>query len=565
MFANMYKRIIGLILYQLVVLLPMISQNAITNDFENKIKEVSIWTGNISESWDNAGNWDLNQVPGANDNVTIPVQPIGDKFPLIEANMEGVCNELSIESGSILKIRGFLTVSETLTCTDVNSLVILSDESGTGSLIFNSENVSGSVQRYLTDGTNHFIGASTTGATVNDLYFNGDPAVFMYNYSEDIGEWSAITDLNTPLESGIGYSVFVSDAENKQNVTATFIGELIADDLVVPPSALSYSEESPYPGYNLISNPFTSCMSWDLSNWQSENLSGSIWLWNGLYNYLFRNAQGMGNLANGIVPTSQAFFVRAIASNATLTLSADDRVHSNQNFYKKSNRDNEAYIALEVRKQDKTDEVWVAFCDECAEDEDIGWDTEKLYGSADAPQLFIKTSDNEMSIDALPLLGAETKTLELHFIAGESGEHSIAYTDFNNGGMEGIAVLLKDLFENTEQFLSMNPTYYFNADVNDAENRFEIDIWEMPLAIPDISKDQYSIYSLENSIRIRPLKSSSKENLIVQIFDLSGRMIIEVESTSENEITIPFHGYQTYVVVRLISDNSVFNKKLYVK
>lgn len=527
-----------------------------------------VWTGIVSEEWNDPLNWDLNEIPGTYSDITIPASPEGSYFPVINSESSIDCNNLTIEQGSLLQLRGFLTVLGELNNTDESSLVILSDASGTGSLIFNSENISGSIQRYLSDGENHFLGASTTGAIVNDLYFNNNPEVYMYCYSEISGDWVAITDLNTPLDLGVGYSVFVSDSENKQNVTATFSGTMNMNDLTIPSSALSYSEESPYPGYNLISNPFTSSMSWDLGNWQGENISGSVWLWNGSYNYLFRNAHGMGNLANGIIPVSQAFFVRTIANNATLTLSADDRVHSNQNFYKTSERENEAYIALKVQNQNKTDEVWVTFCDGCTEGEDIGWDTEKLYGISNAPQLFIRNNAREISIEALPPLGYSTRTLQLDFIAGVNGAHSIALAEIENGPIIGeIEVLIIDKIEVSEQILSLeNPIYYFEASTDDPSDRFELKIWEGPNGINDADyQNDYLIYANKNTVRIKPLQVSSNNNITVQIFDLSGRIINEVRNASGNEMTIPLDKEYSYVLVRLITEKAIINKKLFME
>jgi len=524
-----------------------------------------IWTGNSSEEWNDPLNWDLNEIPGTYSDVTIPSSPPGGNYPLISAETEAECNTLTIEQGSLVQIKGFLTVHGSLSNADQEALVMLSDESGTGSLIHGSGIVAATVQRYLTDGTSHFIGAAVDDATLQDLFFNSDPIVFLYQYIESAGDWTTISDLNTPIIPGKGYSVYVSDAKNRQDVTAVFTGHLRTSDLELSGSNLSYTSDSPYPGSNLISNPFSSALSWDLGNWQAENVSGSIWLWNGAYNYLFRNAHGMGSLTNGIIPVSQAFFVRATATDATLTLSAADRVHSNQNFYKSFERDNEAYIVLEVEKDERADETWVAFCEECSDDEDIGWDTEKLYGTASAPQLYFKTENKELSIEAIPLLGDEIEILKLYFEAGESGEHSITLKVVENGGMEGIRVLLKDLIENEEQFLSMNPIYYFEANVDDPVNRFEIELSEGPLGIADNIENEYMVYSFNKTIKIKSIEPSINKIFTVQIFDISGRMIKELKNIHDREIAIPLDLNYSTVIVRLITDNGVINKKLFIE
>ena len=556
------KSCLLLVLILAIVVIPFLSLSQ-----EYSLRSNLIWSGNISEDWDDPLNWNPNQVPDESSNVTIPASPNGEHFPIITSDQDTECNDLTIEAGSSLRLRGFLSVYGNLDNNDENALIILSDESGTGSLICESENVQAIVNRYLSDGVNHFIGPSVTGATLDDLFFNNNPVVYLYQYSESLGDWSAISELGTPLVPGIGYSVYVTESANKEDVIAVFKGNLRSTDLELSGNSLTYTEESPYPGYNLISNPFSSAISWDLGNWQAENISGSIWLWNGSYNYLFRNAHEMGSLTGGVVPVSQAFFIKATNINPILNLSTNDRVHSIQNFYKSVERDNETFIVLEVKKQDKIDEAWVAFCDECTNGVDNGWDTEKLYGNQDSPQLFIIESERKLSIDALPPLDEVTRTLQLNFIAGESGQHSIALTEIENGGMSGeILVLLKDIVEDAEQFLSMNPTYYFEANIDDSPNRFQIDIWEGPFGVNNsqISND-YMIYSIENYIKIKPLHSSLNEKYTIQIIDFSGRIIRESEAYSDRETCILINTKNSYVIARLITDKSVVTKKLFIK
>lgn len=526
-----------------------------------------VWTGNTSEDWNDPANWDLNELPGIYSDITIPESPLGGRHPLINKETTAICNDLIIEQGSLLKLRGFLTVNGNLLNTDEEALVILSDETGTGSLIYSSDNVAATVQRFLTDGTQHFIGTSLDNATLEDLFFNNNPPVYFYQYVESTSDWITIADLNTPIVPGLGYSVYVSEAKSRQDVTAIFAGNLRASDLELSGGTLSYTSGSPYPGSNLISNPFSSALSWDLGNWQAENISGSIWLWNGAYNYLFRNAHGMGSLANGIIPVSQAFFIKATAVNATLTLSAADRVHSDQNFYKSAKRDTEAFIVLEVENDDKSDEVWATFCESCTEGVDLGWDTDKLYGYASAPQLYFASDEMELSIQAIPPLGDEIKTLALSFIAGESGQYSISLAQVANGGTNGeIMVLLKDLKDQTEQLLSTDSVYYFNADMNDAAERFEVHVWRGPSGINDAKLyNDYIIYADGKTVKIKPTVPSTQKSIAIQIFDVSGRLIQELKKSDNHEISIPLNVNQTMVVVRLITSDGVLNKKIYIK
>ncbi len=543
-----------------------LAQTVLTQTTSGEREDV-IWTGAVSDDWNNPLNWNTSAVPGQNSNVTIPESPSGGNFPVIPASASAECGEMIIVQGASLRIRGFLTVYGQLVNTDETALTILSDETGTGSLIFNSEDVAATVQRYLSDGVNHFIGAPVDGATVGDLFFNNDPAVYLYRYNESSGDWSTIADLNAPLIPGLGYSVFVIASGSKENVTANFSGTLVSANLQLSGSLLTYTEESPYPGYNLISNPFTSALSWDLGNWQAEKVTGCIWLWNGSYNYLFRNSQGMGSLSGGIVPSAQAFMVKATGSNPSLMLSTEDRVHSPQNFYKATGRDNEQHFVMRVQGEEETDEVWVAFCTDCTEGYDVGWDTEKLFGNEEAPQLYLMESDSKYSIDAYPPLpDTETKTLQMNFEAGIPGQYTLTLSEMEIGSGESFRIVLKDLQEGTEQSMVLDEAYVFDADQTDDPRRFQLEISKESIGILDVeTAEDYLIYSFDRNVVIKPLHPSTGLTLTVQIIDLFGRNLEQMEVPNKNKIILPVRVHNSYVVVRILTDRTVLTKKLYIK
>jgi hypothetical protein len=62
------------------------------------------WTGLVSSDWNTAGNWEINRVPTAGDDVVIPVvttqYPVVNEAPATPA----VCNNLSITSGATVTI-----------------------------------------------------------------------------------------------------------------------------------------------------------------------------------------------------------------------------------------------------------------------------------------------------------------------------------------------------------------------------------------------------------------------------------------------------------------------------
>ena len=258
--------------------------------------------------------------------------------------------------------------------------------------------------------------------------------------------------------------------------------------------------------------------------------------------------------------------VKATDDNPSLTLSADDRVHSSQNFYKPAGRDNEQYLVMSVQDEEKTDEVWVSFCTDCTDGYDTGWDTEKLFGIREAPQLYLVENDSKFSIDAgPPLSDQETRTYQLNFEAGLPGQHDLLLSEVETGEKEGFRVVLKDLREGTEQLMHLDVAYVFDADTTDDPERFQLEVSKESTGINDVAiTEDYLIYSFDRNVVIKPLHPSSGSTLMIQIIDLFGRNLEQLEIQEEDRIMLPVRAHNTYVIVRLVTGNTVITKKLFI-
>ncbi len=72
------------------------------------------WTGSTSSDWATSTNWSGVSVPSATDNVIIPETPIGGVFPIIGVvTTDATCNNLTLENGATLEVRGRLAVNGT--------------------------------------------------------------------------------------------------------------------------------------------------------------------------------------------------------------------------------------------------------------------------------------------------------------------------------------------------------------------------------------------------------------------------------------------------------------------
>ena len=546
-------------------------------NFDGEVEDYSVevslplltWTGNTSTDWDVASNWDQNINPSAQNNVLIPAAPAGGRFPDIMATtMDAVCYNMEIETGATLNIYGALTVQGVLINDGgVNGLVVKSDASQTGSLICTTNNVEVTVERYLTDTVAHFIGAPVNNAVIGDLFFNHNPEVWLYEFHENDNTWEYLVPLNTPMPIGKGHYVWVDTTS--QDITADFPGSLYSTDLTLSTStqpSVTFTHDTL--GLNLISNPFTSAIDWDAGSWQRTNINGTVWVWSSATgNYLYRNGSGLGNLTDGIIPVSQAFFIEALAAGPVLTIPSDARVHHTQQFYNPAREIQEEvpYVVLSVSgNSGKSDETWVAFCQTCTDGNDPDRDVKKIYGDDNAPQLYAQEEELHLSIDALPPLAGEGRIVPLSFMAGENGSHKIWLADVT--GMEDTEIVLEDLFTEKTYVLTENTAYNFEASVSDIPERFLIHIGNTVTGYGDLREElQCNIYSFGNDVYVRRDGLAARQTITIQLFDVYGRTISEKTYPPAHLDKIKTYVHKNIVVVRVISDDGrVISKKVYI-
>ena len=523
------------------------------------------WQGNTSTDWADATNWSNGEVPTASFNVTIPTSPTGGVFPVIASTTtDANCAGLTIQTGASLTINGNLTVDSTLTnSAGVTGLIIGSTSTYEGSLITSTDDVDATVKRYLAGGKWHLIAAPVKSATANSLFFYHDPEVWLKEFDESAdtnGGWSAtITDLTTPMPLGKGFATWL---ETGKTGTASFKGKLNALDLS---PTLSFTDASH--GYNLVGNPFPCAIDWDQGGWTRTTLDGSVWVYKDGSGYLTRNSHGLGSLTDGIIPASQGFFVRATASGAALTIPALARVHASQLFYKSTQKnssdDQIAYAVFNVSDDENSDEVWIAFCDECSEVYDNGWDVTKFFGNNNEPQLYVQQENNLLlSVDALPPLTGDEKTILLNFEAGKTGNHILKLIELNN--LEETGILLEDLVETQIQDMITYPEYDFYAVKGHTPGRFLIHFNANMTGVNEtITDNDIVIYSFDKTIYIK--SKGTAEPTYAVVVDLYGRKLISKQLSSSSLNTIPVNLNNTYLIVKVFSLDKVTVKKVFIR
>ena len=444
------------------------------------------------------------------------------------------------------------------------TLTLKSDATGTASLIDNGTiyGMNGSnviVERYITGGMWHDMSASTQSQTVNNLYFNGTPDVWLNSYNEPDRTRIPITSLSTPLPSGAGFEIWV---QSGNNVTVSFDGALQTTDLTLttataPP--LSFSGAEPL-CYNLIGNPFASPLDWDLGTWALTDITNTIWVWDGA---TYKDwAGGAGSLTDGIIPMGQGFFVQATSPSASITIPLDARVHSSQAYYKGTTSAPE-HMWLKAIKGEKSDQLTIVFADDATEGYDNGRDARKIMSfNGNAPQIYAAEQNEKFGIDGLPILTEAGRTVDVMFKVGESGEQELMA---NMESLPDVNVLLEDLKTGALQDLNENPAYLFEGQEGDDTNRFILYFNPTATTINNLGdKSGFHVYAFENEIIIRSEDPEANTSKTIWVYDVYGRIILNTVLAPSTFTKIPLDVKNATVIVKVAGSGSVVISKVFV-
>ncbi len=502
--------------------------------YVNVNSSVATWSGAGSSDWYNAANWNNDTIPTANTDVS--VLATSTNYPTLTklSLAKNFTLESQSENASLMGEK-FLRASDSIY-----------------------------LKQFLTSGKWHLITAPVKNAKVNQLFFNHNPDIWLTKFNEPSNTWTYITDLNTPLPLAAGFSAWI---EAGKDTTISFHGKMNSDDIYLDGSQwstpqLSYSGTNR--GYNLVGNPFPSALDWDTGGWDTTNISGSIWVWNPqISNYVYRNAQSQGSLTDGIIPRGQAFFIRAKNNNMYFTIPASARVHSHVNYYKNSVEADSPYATIVCSKDEMKDEVWVSFSENATDNYDDGYDVEKLFSLAEAPQIWIAGNNNDLSIFSIPLPENATKIVPLHFKAGPSGIQRLKLDQTEL--MDDFDILLEDLTTATTINFKEQPVYEFQATSEQNTDRFRLHFINNAFGMDEDTQSNATIvYASGGKIFIKRDKENSGIEATVEVYDMLGRLISSV-SSAEVIIEMNTEVSNEYLIVKIKDKDSTLVKKVFVK
>jgi PKD domain/SprB repeat len=285
-----------------------------------------------------------------------------------------------------------------------------------------------------------------------------------------------VTNVTNTIIPNKGYFVFMNAGVMNLDVD----GQIFKGDQNMP---LSYTNTgSPAgDGWNLISNPYPCTIDWDAAAWTKTNMDNAVYVWNAATGQYATYVNGVA--ANGgsrYVPHTQAFFVKANASAAALTIRENCKATVQGTF--KNTQNDSGVLTLKITNGTYSDETTLA--------KNAGA-TLHFEGTMDALKLrsplqevpymaTLSTGGDDMSINAFATMKEET-TIPLRMEVGVSGTYTLTHQGLEQFA-NGACIVLEDLATGNVYPLNRNENIELQLEVGNTALRYQLRIGATALA-----------------------------------------------------------------------------------
>jgi len=511
------------------------------------------FTSTIDNDWNNPGNWD-HGVPTNLFNAIIP----SDKLAVVNSN-NNECNNLTLAP------RAMLTMNASKSLVVNGTLIMLSDNSGTASLINNGSLTTNgnNVERYIPKPDAFHMLASPVSAQSISPDFNETDGFYLWN--EAIDSWIEYADAANFLliNGGSNFNIGKGYAVSYPGIrTKNFVGILNNGNIDIP---LTFTPGATYSGWNFVANPYPSSINWSsISGWTRNTLADAgsggkaMWIWNpeiGNYGSYISNT-GIDTGTNSVtrnIAMSQGFWVKTL-SGGILGMTNETRVHSSQTFLKSAKASSEL-IRLTVKGSNAfSDEIIIKFGNA-----DDNGGAEKMFSMYEnAPGLYSNKANKKWSINNLTSI-ANHPIITVGFKSGVNETYTIKSSGINSFSVPTY-VYLKDMLTNSITYLNQYSVYSFTAGINDNANRFQLMFTSTPLEVTNNNIANISIYANGNSIYILSNESIQQ----ITIYNTLGQILKCYNNITGNYIVNMGDYTPAYYFVRVISSKKVYLEKIFI-
>lgn len=475
---------------------------------------------------------------------------------------------LYAKSGN-LQTNGFLTLLSNATGT------ALIDGSAAGQVLGNV-----TMERYLPIAFGYkYFSSPFTNATVGQFADDIDLAasfatLYYYDENQISTGWEKYITSSNQLIAGKGYALNFGNTVVSKTVSTTGV----VNNGTIGPFTV-YNHNQPYTkGYYLAGNPYPSPIDWNAAGWTKTNIDNALYYFDagntdqylGTYS-TYINGISSNGIANSIIPSQQGFFIHVTdgiyPTQGTLTFTNSVRVTSlNPVFHKNTSVTPQSYVRLSAHLDNSeapTDYMVIYYDDYALNDFEPQYDALKIMNTeTNVPNLYALTAaKREVSIKALPFPVDNSQVIDLGIALKAKGSITIKAVDIKDLP-SGYKVYLKDNYTGQIRELQKTPEYTFNINNETFTDRLSLIISNQELTQEALGTGSFNAFTKDGNVILN--MKVKEEQVLVQITDLSGRMMIQQSVYGEGNHTIGKNLNTGIYIVTIFTDMGTISKKIYL-
>lgn len=474
---------------------------------------------------------------------------------------------VTIPSGFNVTLNGSITVSSgSFTLNDNANLIQLSDIANSGNIIVKRN----SAALFRLDYT------LWSSPVTNDSFylqtFSPETSTNrFYNYSSSTNLYTAIASPSTTnFALGQGYLIRMpNDASStlRTHFAGVFTGLPNNGNITIPMTNGGAGK-----GFNLVGNPYPSAI--NIAQFvadNSANITGTLYYWRKTNNSaspsyctwtagtFISNGESQVVDPNGIIQSSQGFFVEALNSATAIVFNNGQRTANTMNQIQKTKGVERNTIWLNATNSSGAfSQMAVGYISDAT----LGIDEfDGKYYNDGVIALNSLLDNTEYVVQGRPLPFDGTDEVPLSFKATNAGDYTIAIDHVDGLFTSSQDIILTDSENGKETNLQSNP-YTFTAQAGTTNTRFSLKYQKtLGTTTPTFEDNSIIVYKKHGVINIKS-NVLSIEN--VQLYDIRGRLLEEKNKINANETSIECSKYAGQVlVVRITSeDKKVVSKKI---
>jgi len=529
------------------------------------VGDVALWNGNVDSNWNNSQNWEGNNIPPTYSDVFIPNSCLF--YPVISHGDLVIINDLEISENArlIVDAENSLTVEGDVINEGIFILNSPETNAVTGSLIVNGD-VIGEIQveRFLSANEFHYISSPLMNQELSVFDNAGVNNVFWYDETGDFtGGWTYLqSPLSGFMNAGQGYAVYSTGPKE-----VVFYGSPILEDINFNVNYTDGIETENLEGWNLVANPFTSAVSWDIiSIYLDENIYNSMYIWD-VDNYRCYVKVGPNlnvgvNEGSEFIPAMQGFFIKTKSTTpeggVNFIIPTFAQVHNLTQFTKSQNNNNyvKNLLRLDLSGNSHNDEMVVYFDKKFTDGVD-DYDAFKVFSTNEnVPQLYCLNIDEvPLAINSLLFYDELQEIITLGIRIPVSGNYQI--TPWNNTFYG--EVYLEDLYENRMIDFHNAKSYGFYSDAGSFNDRFLLHFGKIQFETQTVD----IFYELDNVfVQINTNNDDIKGS--VYVYDLLGREVGFGNVVGNIKTSINVNVVCGIYLVKVVFDNEIYSQKIFI-